>query len=65
MVFISGILRLSNEEIRGLLGQMLFARDEGDKKTDVLSGGEAARCLLQADAAEAERAGVRRTHQPP
>src|SRR5262245_54079763 len=33
----------SGEEIRGLLGQMLFARDEGNKKTDVLSGGEAAR----------------------
>jgi ATPase subunit of ABC transporter with duplicated ATPase domains len=36
----------SNEEIRGLLGQMLFARDEGNKKTDVLSGGEAARILF-------------------
>src|SRR5690349_14179884 len=36
----------SNEEIRGLLGQMLLARDEGNKKTDVLSGGEAARILF-------------------
>ena len=36
----------STEEIRGLLGQMLFARDEGNKKTDVLSGGEAARLLF-------------------
>jgi len=36
----------SGEEIRGLLGQMLFARDEGNKKTDVLSGGEAARILF-------------------
>jgi ATPase subunit of ABC transporter with duplicated ATPase domains len=36
----------STEEIRGLLGQMLFARDEGNKKTDVLSGGEAARILF-------------------
>ncbi len=35
-----------NEEIRGLLGQMLFARDDGNKRTDVLSGGEAARLLL-------------------
>jgi ATPase subunit of ABC transporter with duplicated ATPase domains len=37
---------VSNEEIRGLLGQMLFARDEAMKKTDVLSGGEAARILF-------------------
>jgi ATPase subunit of ABC transporter with duplicated ATPase domains len=36
----------SVEEIRGLLGQMLFARDEGNKRTDVLSGGEAARVLF-------------------
>src|SRR5690606_7954563 len=36
----------SNEEIRGLLGQMLFARDDANKKTDVLSGGEAARLLF-------------------
>jgi ATPase subunit of ABC transporter with duplicated ATPase domains len=36
----------STEEIRGLLGQMLFAREEGNKKTDVLSGGEAARLLF-------------------
>ncbi|HXB21739.1 MAG TPA: ATP-binding cassette domain-containing protein [Candidatus Solibacter sp.] len=37
---------VSNEEIRGLLGQMLFARDEALKRTDVLSGGEAARVLF-------------------
>ncbi|HEY2498137.1 MAG TPA: ATP-binding cassette domain-containing protein [Candidatus Angelobacter sp.] len=37
---------VSNEEIRGLLGQMLFVRDEAVKKTDVLSGGEAARVLF-------------------
>jgi len=37
---------VSNEEIRGLLGPMLFARDEANKKTDVLSGGEAARILF-------------------
>ena len=36
----------SHEEIRGLLGQMLFARDDGNKKTEVLSGGEAARLLF-------------------
>src|SRR5437660_12187236 len=37
---------VSNEAIRGLLGQMLFVRDEATKKTDVLSGGEAARILF-------------------
>jgi len=36
----------SVEEIRGLLGQMLFAREEGSKRTEVLSGGEAARILF-------------------
>ena len=36
----------SHEEIRGLLGQMLFAREDGNKKTDVLSGGEAARLIF-------------------
>ncbi|HMK21026.1 MAG TPA: ATP-binding cassette domain-containing protein [Terriglobales bacterium] len=36
----------SNEEIRGLLGQMLFAKEDGNKKTDVLSGGEAARIIF-------------------
>ncbi len=34
------------EEIRGLLGQMLFAREEATKSTSVLSGGEAARLLF-------------------
>src|SRR5438094_503486 len=34
------------EELRGLLGQMLFARDEATKSTSVLSGGEAARLLF-------------------
>jgi len=34
------------EEIRGLLGQMLFQRDEATKSTSVLSGGEAARLLF-------------------
>src|SRR6266700_3527665 len=37
---------VSTEEIRGLLGQMLFAKDEALKKTEVLSGGEAARVLF-------------------
>ena len=35
-----------NEELRGLLGQMLFPRDDVDKRTEVLSGGEAARLLF-------------------
>ena len=36
----------SHEEIRGLLGQMLFPREDAEKKTDVLSGGEAARLIF-------------------
>src|ERR1700740_2946955 len=39
-------LSAAHEEIRGLLGQMLFPRDDADKKTDVLSGGEAARIIF-------------------
>jgi ATPase subunit of ABC transporter with duplicated ATPase domains len=35
-----------SEELRGLLGQMLFQRDEATKSTNVLSGGEAARLLF-------------------
>ncbi len=35
-----------SEELRGLLGQMLFIREEGNKMTEVLSGGEAARVLF-------------------
>ena len=35
-----------NEELRGLLGQMLFTRDEGMKPTEALSGGEAARLIF-------------------
>jgi ATPase subunit of ABC transporter with duplicated ATPase domains len=34
------------EELRGVLGQMLFRRDDADKRTDVLSGGETARLLF-------------------
>jgi ATPase subunit of ABC transporter with duplicated ATPase domains len=34
------------EEIRGLLGQMLFQKEEATKSTNVLSGGEAARLLF-------------------
>ncbi|MDQ2713045.1 MAG: ATP-binding cassette domain-containing protein [Acidobacteriota bacterium] len=36
----------SKEEIRGLLGQMLFSGEEGMKPTDALSGGEAARLMF-------------------
>ncbi|HLX86111.1 MAG TPA: ATP-binding cassette domain-containing protein [Terriglobales bacterium] len=36
----------STEEIRGILGQMLFPRDDAEKRTEVLSGGEAARLLF-------------------
>jgi ATPase subunit of ABC transporter with duplicated ATPase domains len=35
-----------HEDIRGLLGQMLFPKDDGDKRTEVLSGGEAARLIF-------------------
>ena len=34
------------EDIRGLLGRMLFRGDEGKKSTDVLSGGERVRMLM-------------------
>jgi len=37
---------VGNEELRGLLGQMLFSGEEGLKMTDALSGGEAARLLF-------------------
>jgi ATPase subunit of ABC transporter with duplicated ATPase domains len=36
----------STEELRGVLGQMLFQREEGLKPTEALSGGEAARLLF-------------------
>jgi ATPase subunit of ABC transporter with duplicated ATPase domains len=36
----------SREELRGLLGQMLFRGEEGLKPTDALSGGEAARLIF-------------------
>jgi ATPase subunit of ABC transporter with duplicated ATPase domains len=38
--------RASKEEIRGLLGQMLFSGEEGMKPTATLSGGEAARLIM-------------------
>jgi ATPase subunit of ABC transporter with duplicated ATPase domains len=36
----------SKEEIRGLLGQMLFSGEEGLKPTEALSGGETARLIF-------------------
>jgi ATPase subunit of ABC transporter with duplicated ATPase domains len=36
----------AREEIRGLLGQMLFSGEEGLKMTDALSGGEATRLIF-------------------
>jgi len=36
----------TKEDIRGILGQMLFRGEEGMKSTDALSGGEAARLLF-------------------
>jgi ATPase subunit of ABC transporter with duplicated ATPase domains len=39
-------VRPSPKKFRGMLGQMLFQRDEATKRTSVLSGGEAARLLF-------------------
>ena len=36
----------SQEELRGLLGQMLFSGDDALKRTEALSGGEAARIIF-------------------
>jgi ATPase subunit of ABC transporter with duplicated ATPase domains len=36
----------SQQELRGLLGQMLFSGEDATKRTDVLSGGEAARLIF-------------------
>jgi len=38
--------KATKEDIRGILGQMLFRGEEGMKKTEALSGGEAARLLF-------------------
>jgi ATPase subunit of ABC transporter with duplicated ATPase domains len=38
--------KASTEELRGLLGQMLFEREEALKSVEALSGGEAARLLF-------------------
>jgi ATPase subunit of ABC transporter with duplicated ATPase domains len=38
--------RASQQELRGLLGQMLFSGDDATKKTENLSGGEAARIIF-------------------
>ena len=39
-------LKATKEDIRGVLGQMLFSGEEGLKPTEALSGGEAARLLF-------------------
>ncbi len=36
----------AQQELRGLLGQMLFSGEDATKRTDVLSGGEAARLIF-------------------
>ncbi len=36
----------SQQELRGLLGQMLFSGEDATKRTEVLSGGEAARIIF-------------------
>jgi ATPase subunit of ABC transporter with duplicated ATPase domains len=36
----------TKEQIRGIMGQMLFRGEEGNKMTDVLSGGESCRLLF-------------------
>ncbi len=38
--------RANKEDIRNLLGRMLFSGEEGEKQTQVLSGGETARLLF-------------------
>jgi len=38
--------RAGNEDVRGLLGRMLFRGEEGMKPTDALSGGEAVRLVF-------------------
>ncbi|WP_263411162.1 ABC-F family ATP-binding cassette domain-containing protein [Terriglobus tenax] len=38
--------KATEEDIRGILGQMLFRGEEGLKKTDALSGGEQARLIF-------------------
>ena len=38
--------KATTEELRGLLGQMLFRKDEALKPTEALSGGEAARLIF-------------------
>ena len=55
----------STEEIRGILGQMLFPRDDAEKRTDILSGGEAARllfCKLMLQKTERARARAKPTN---
>ena len=58
--------KLTNEEISGLLGRMLFSGEERMKPTATLSGGETVRLLLsKLMLHQGQRAGPRRAHQPP
>jgi hypothetical protein len=55
----------SQQELRGLLGQMLFSGDDALKRTEVLSGGEGgSHHFLPADVAETQLPGPGRTDEP-
>ena len=54
------------EEIRAILGRLLFSGDSALKPTEGLSGGEAARLAARQDGARAaQRARARRADEPP
>ena len=55
----------TQEELRGVLGQMLFSGEDALKQTAALSAANGAADFLPPDAAEAERAGPRPAHRPP
>src|SRR5580704_3202084 len=52
------------EDIRGILGQMLFSGEEGAKPTKALSGRTGAAGFLQVDFDQAEHSDLRRADQP-
>ena len=57
--------KASQQELRGVLGQMLFSGEDAEKSTRAFRRRIGAPDFLQADAAKAERPGVRRAHEPP